>query len=281
MLDITRLLKDNLIQRLRQGYCETFGDEGSGYECLIAEIADRTVSTIARSNSLYHNVEHTIQVTLVGQAILEGKSLSNSKVTPRDWLNAIVSLLCHDIGYVRDICHADRDGLIATGEGDERVALDPGSSDAALMPYHVRRAQVYVEESYSDRPGIDTELIKQNIERTRFPIPKTVEYQKTEDYPGLVRGADLIGQFSDPRYLRKLPAVFYEFEETGFNDTTGYRNPRDLLENYADFYQVNVAPYIQESLVHLARSKDGEQIIGSLHANLATARESSPQLRIS
>ena len=31
-------------------------------------------------------------------------------MTPRDWLHFIVSLLGHDIGYVRGICRGDRDG---------------------------------------------------------------------------------------------------------------------------------------------------------------------------
>lgn len=39
------------------------------------------------------------------------------------------------------------------------------------------------------------------------------------NYPGLVQAADLIGQLSDPRYLKKISALFYEFQETGFNST--------------------------------------------------------------
>ena len=35
-------------------------------------------------------------------------------VNPRDWLHFIVSLLCHDIGYVRGICRGDADGQYVT-----------------------------------------------------------------------------------------------------------------------------------------------------------------------
>ena len=54
--------------------------------------------------------KRTIMVTLVGQEILRGKHISVGGVTPREWLHFIVSLLCHDIGYVRGVCRGDRDG---------------------------------------------------------------------------------------------------------------------------------------------------------------------------
>ena len=46
-------------------------------------------------------------VTLAGQAILEGKHLSEGGVTPRAWTHFIIALLCHDIGYVKGICADD------------------------------------------------------------------------------------------------------------------------------------------------------------------------------
>jgi hypothetical protein len=50
-----------------------------------------------------------------------------------------------------------------------------------------------------------------NIEHTRFPVPED-EQHSTADYPGLLRAADLIGQLADVNYLRKIPALFAEFE---------------------------------------------------------------------
>ena len=58
---------------------------------------------------------------------------------------------------------------------------------------------------------------------TRFPIPKGDSfYQDTVNYRGLVRASDLIGQLGDPQYLKKQPALFYEFSELGINDKFGY-----------------------------------------------------------
>ena len=71
------------------------------------------MENIANSDAPYHNAEHTMMVTLVGQEILRGKHIREGGVTPRDWLHFISSLLCHDIGYVRGVCLCD--GLQRTG----------------------------------------------------------------------------------------------------------------------------------------------------------------------
>jgi hypothetical protein len=51
-----------------------------------------------------------------------------------------------------------------------------------------------------------------------------------------VRAADLIGQLADPHYLRKLPALFYEFLETGTAARLGYNTPGDLRDGYPAFF---------------------------------------------
>src|SRR5262245_23351295 len=87
--------------------------------------ASSTISATWRSSSSptamrpYHDLGHTICVTLVGQEVLRGKHLREGGVSPRDWLHFITSLLCHDIGYVRGICRNDRQGCYVTGQGKE------------------------------------------------------------------------------------------------------------------------------------------------------------------
>jgi hypothetical protein len=70
--------------------------------------------------------------------------------------------------------------------------------------------------------------LRRIIEHTRFPFPEDEQHSSTGDYPGLVRAADLIGQVADVNYLRKIPALFAEFRETGVNEKLGFRNPEDL-----------------------------------------------------
>lgn len=271
MLNITELLADAFIRRLREGYEQAFGGKQRNYADTIAFATNAALADIANSDALYHNVEHTIHVTLVGQAVLRGKHLKEGNVSPRDWLHVVISLLCHDIGYVKGICRADDDGLYATGRGDKRVRLPSGTTDASLMAYHVDRGKLYVDERFRNDPAIDIEFIKRNIELTRFPIPNVDDPPNTADYPALVRAADLVGQLGDPRYLKKVPALFYELEETRFNETTGYGNPGDLLIHYPEFYWTSVYPYIPDALHYLSMTPEGEEITSSLYANLSVA----------
>ena len=79
---------------------------------VISFVAQLALENIATSDAAYHDVNHTIMVTLVGQEILRGRHISVGGVTPRDWLHFIISLLCHDIGYVRGIRRGDGEWLL-------------------------------------------------------------------------------------------------------------------------------------------------------------------------
>ena len=92
----------------------------------------------------------------------------------------------------------------------------------------------------------------------------------------IVRAADLIGQLSDPRYLKKIPALFFEFQETGMSRTLGYQNPADLRENYPKFYWENVFPYVKEALGYLSLTQAGQQIKASLYANVFVVEHEAP-----
>lgn len=115
---------------------------------------------------------------------------------------------------------------------------------------------------------IEAEMIKHNMELTRFPVPADKDHQDKNNYPGLVRAADLIGQLSDPRYLQKISALFYEFEETGQNKVLGYNNPGDLRQGYPKFYWNVVYSYVKDAIGYLNLTQQGKQIIANLNANV-------------
>ncbi|MEL6325835.1 MAG: Npun_R2479 family HD domain-containing metalloprotein [Cyanobacteria bacterium J06626_23] len=271
MFNVTEILIADFVEKLRIGYQRTYGGLHPEYEDIIAWAGSMALENIANSDALYHNVEHTILVTLVGQEMLRGKHIREGRVKCEDWLHFIVSLVCHDIGYVKGVCRDDRESenLYATGKGD-MVQLPPGATDASLTPYHVDRGELFVEERFGDNALIDAERIKQNMELTRFPVPKQEDHQDTKGFPGLIRASDLIGQLSDPRYLKKISALFYEFEETGQNKTLGYRNPSDLRKNYPKFYWNGVHPYVKDGLRYLSLTQEGKQIIANLYSNVFT-----------
>jgi hypothetical protein len=145
-------------------------------------------------------------------------------------------------------------------------------SSASLAPYHVDRSKRFVRERFGGNTlvDVDAEVVVSYIERTRFPVPEEPGYQTTGDFPGLLRAADFVGQLGDPNYLRKIPALFYEFEETGGNEAIGYKTPGDMRNSYAKFYWNVVRPYIGKALKYLAVTQEGKQWISNLHSHVFT-----------
>ena len=268
MFNPTEVLIEQFKAQLQKGYRRTYGGYRSEYSEILAWAGNMALENIANSDALYHNVEHTTLVTLVGQEILRGKHIRDGGVTAEDWLHFMISLVCHDIGYVKGVCRGDRHGHYATGQGDRTMVPPVGATDAALTPHHVDRAKLFIRERFGGHRLIDADRICANIELTRFPVPKSEDHQDTHHYPGLVRAADLIGQLSDPRYLQKITALFYEFAETGVNALLGYHNPGELRQDYPKFYWKSVYPYIGPALEYLALTQQGKDIVAHLYSNV-------------
>lgn len=270
MFNPTAVLINSCVGRLKASYRKTYGKLKPNYADILAWAGNMALEIIANSDALYHNVEHTVLVSLVGQEILRGKHIREGGVSCENWLHFIIALLCHDIGYIKGVCQQDKENesLYATGLDDIMMLLPCGSTDASLTPFHVDRGKLFISERFGRHNVLDTQVIQRYIELTRFPVPLDEEHSDTINYPGLVRAADLIGQLSDPRYLQKIPALFYEFEETGVNKSLGYSNPGDLRKNYPNFYWKGVYPYIQPALRYLETTLEGKQIIANLYANV-------------
>jgi hypothetical protein len=110
MFNPTQIVITAFIRELREMYDRNYGTLEPGFPGVISFVAQLALENISTSDAPYHDVNHTIMVTLVGQEILRGRHISVGGVTPRDWLYFIISLLCHDIGYVRGICQGDENG---------------------------------------------------------------------------------------------------------------------------------------------------------------------------
>ncbi|MCP4359713.1 MAG: metal-dependent phosphohydrolase [Chloroflexi bacterium] len=270
ILNLHSLIIEQFVTELKKAYTQTYSLMEPQYGNILEWTGRLALENIANSDALYHNVEHTIMVTLVGQSILKGKHLTEGGITPRDWLHFMMALLCHDIGYMRGVCQADSNGRYATGINNETVSIPPGSTDAALTPYHVDRSKLFIYERFGDQSltDVDPNTIARYIEMTRFPIPDDALHRKTSGYANLARAADFIGQFGDPHYLRKIPALYYEFEEINENTKTGYDSPGHMRQSFTKFYWDVVSPHIQEALRYLRKTQEGKQWIANLHSHV-------------
>ena len=274
MLNLPKIKAEYFKEKIKEAYHRNYSDMEKGLLNIIVWTANMALENIANSDALYHDMEHTIMVTLAGQSILEGKHISEGGVTPKDWTHFMIALLCHDIGYVKGVCSRDDGYTLDTGLGEDTIDLPEGSTDAILAPYHIDRSKRFVNERFgkkllSESEGLlDVERIVGYIEMTRFPVPDDDVHKDTKDLAGLVRAADFIGQLADPNRRQKCTALFYEFEEVGLNSKLGYKTPGDLRGCNAKFYWKSVNPYIQEALKYLKVTQTGKQWISNLQANV-------------
>src|SRR5262249_15704284 len=188
-----------------------------------------TLECIGNSDALYHDIEHSMLVALVGHDILMGRLLLRP-TTPRDYANFILACLTHDIGYVRGVVNGDGDGEYVADVNGRTIRLPIGSSDAAMAPYPVDRSNFFGIERFDPVEYLEAARTARAIEYTRvpYPLPSNAATDELYEEEGLLlRAADLIGQLGDPNYMRKANALFYEFEEIGVNKTLGYKTPAD------------------------------------------------------
>jgi hypothetical protein len=267
MMTLPELAADALEEFLGSYMRRRFGSSQAGLGDIVPSAARIALECIGNSDALYHNVEHTLLVTLAGHDILRGRALHNH-MTADDYAHIIIACLLHDIGYVRGLFKEDdADGFVIDSTGS-KVTLPRGSSDAGLMPHHVDRSKLYVMTRIEGIALLDRQRIARAIEGTRFP--PGVDRERDEE-ASIVRAADLIGQLGDPNYIKKANALYYEFEEVGMNRQLGYGSPADIVNCYPQFYWNGVAPHIQTEIRYLNMTSSGRQWIASLYGNVFRA----------
>ena len=267
MLNPSAVVASSFGDYLVKNYTRHFSNRRPESAAYLSGAARLVLEQLGNTNALYHNAEHTMMVTLVGQQILRGRLISDA-LEPDDWLHYTIALLLHDIGYVRGICRGDGRHEVVINSVGEKFSPPRGASDAILAPYHVARGMMYARDRLANSKFVDEERIARAIEFTRFPIPDDPEFQEVESEPALVRSADLIGQLADPFYHRKINSLFYEFVETGVAEELGYRSPMDLMEHYPEFFWSRVEPYLGPALRYLELTVEGKQWVAQLYNNI-------------
>jgi hypothetical protein len=269
MFTIPELTAKALGSHLAEHMGRRFGSTDAGLIERVQSAARLAIECIGNSDALYHNVEHTMLVTLVGYDILRGRQLL-METNASDFAHLIFACLFHDIGYVRGILKGDSaDGYIVDAKGN-KAEVPRGSSDAALLPYHIDRSKLFVMDRFAKIKDLDATRVATAIEFTRFPSTHGADDSDSEEGM-LVRAANLIGQLGDPQYLRKANALYYEFEEVGMNKQLGYSSPADLIDLYPKFYWNDVAAHVQSAIRYLNVTSNGRKWIANLHSNIFRA----------
>src|ERR1700757_413990 len=105
-MTLPELAADALGKFLGEYMQRRFGSSQTQLVEMVPSIARMAIECIGNSDALYHNVEHTLLVTLAGHAIFRGRAL-HTHVTADDYAHLIIACLTHDIGYVRGLLRDD------------------------------------------------------------------------------------------------------------------------------------------------------------------------------
>ena len=270
MITVPELAADALGEFLANYMRRRFGSSQTHLVEMVPSIARIAIECIGNSDALYHNVEHTMLVTLAGHDILRGRAL-HSHMPAEDYAHVIIACLTHDIGYVRGLFKADdKDGYLVDPSG-RKVALPRGASDAALLPYHVDRSKMLRDGA--DRRHRAARQPAHRPRRRRHALSRehSERARGVDEEAALLRAADLIGQLGDPHYIRKANALYHEFQEAGLNRQLGYDSPADLVNLYPQFYWNSVAPHVQTAIRYLNVTSSGRQWIANLYSNVFRA----------
>src|SRR6266498_791421 len=108
MMTVPELAADALGSFLTSDVKRRFGSSHTRLAELVPSFARLALACIGNSAALYHNVEHTMLVTLAGHDILRPRSLLVATL-PCDYAHLVSACLMQDLGYVRSILNGDGD----------------------------------------------------------------------------------------------------------------------------------------------------------------------------
>jgi hypothetical protein len=256
-----------------------FPGAGAHYEQALKHPSLTALESLLSCDCPYHDITHTILVADVGQAILQGRQLARGDLTPHDWLQAVVAMMFHDIGYIRTLLRKDGESDCVINPQGQRVTPPRGATDAFMTPYHVTRGAMFIRERFSGDNSLDTDLINDCIEMTRFPVPHDLRYRPTDTLPGLVRVADLIGQMADPQYFQKLSACSPSSLKSVQRSEWAFPTPAICMPVFRSFSTTKYIPILEQVSLTSSAPKTANSGLPTCTITymLTTARENPTQ----
>ena len=261
------IIIDAFIKRLRRSYTRIYGDGEPDHCNSIEQVARMALARMAQSDALYHNLDHTLLVTMVGHDILRGQIIRDGKMPSIDWVNFVCSLLCFATGFYRYACPGDDHERCVIDTEGATIEVPRGVSNGWLWAYFTDRSIVYVRHHYANHPIIDAEKMAANIEYARFP-PPVEKHPDTATYPGLLRASHIIGAVADPNFLLKMPSMVQELEESGMTKLLGYTTVAEFQVHYPELFWETLHPLIRDAAALLKFTGHGREWLANMHAHL-------------
>lgn len=189
-------------------------------------------------DTVYHNLEHTLQATLCWARIFRNyqKYGGHPTISPKYFRIGLVAVLLHDVGYLKE-------------EHDEY------GTGAKFTFVHERRSceLAHICLNANGWPSRDIFAVQHIISCTgpRAVIDAIPFRHRSEHLLGrMVCTADYLGQMSDPNYVRKLPVLFEEFEESDNyrgipRERRMFNSVEELITKTPEFWYGHVLPKLE------------------------------------
>jgi hypothetical protein len=188
---------------------------------VVVKLFDGNYPGYDKCDTLYHDLEHTLQAYLAMVRIIDGLILENHAAMPEEFVvMGLISALGHDTGYIRRTREVEGSGAKYT-----LVHVDRSKEfmDKCLPELEFNPSQIQSVKNIISCTGIRVDL-----SAIRF----TSEQEKETGY--ILGTADFLGQMSDPNYPEKLPNLYKELNEGG---VSGYSSAQYLIKETPRFFE--------------------------------------------
>jgi hypothetical protein len=181
------------------------------------------------SNVDYHDLNHTLSVTLAFTRLMHGAIEAGYPLTEKDFNIGLTCGLMHDTGYIQQ-----SDDYEGTG--------------AKYTLIHINRSIEFTEQYYRHDPLFQGDLhFFRDILQCTGLNTKVAEIRfangNIELLGKMLGTADLLGQMADRHYLEKLLYLYSEFVEAGI---TAFTSQLDLLDKTKGFHQMTMKRFSNE-----------------------------------
>ncbi|MEM9102428.1 MAG: hypothetical protein AAGB12_08890 [Pseudomonadota bacterium] len=241
--------------------------ENPQHTLLLKKVSRMTLSQVALSDALYHNLDHAVNVSQVGKDLLRGYIFSENGMREEDWLAFMSALLVLFVGFVKGSVNGDtREKIIIDQQGN---AIEPprGSTDGYLWPYHINRTRLYVQQKLSHLPIIDWELVNLLVDYGRFP-PDTSVTLEPGSIHDLFRASFLIGAVADPNFRIKIRRLMLEIEESRALVFLHFPHLKAFKQGYPKYYWKVIAPLIKDASRYLNYCAEGMSWLANMNSHL-------------
>jgi hypothetical protein len=156
------------------------------------------------SNTTYHNLEHTIMVTLATVRLIHGSVHDGFRFKADNVLLGLLAALFHDSGLIQ-------------------TTQDKQGTGAKYTIGHEKRSVDFMRKNLGKNDFTRQQMddCAQLIKCTNLKIKLadiSFRSKEVENLGKIVGSADLLAQMGDRLYLEKLILLFKEFEEAGIPD---------------------------------------------------------------